>query len=260
MKRSDSQRRLAPFTLLVLWSVAAVTGGEPSPTVPLPEHPRPDFARADWVNLNGPWSFRFDKDNLGEPARWFAGSTEFPATVTVPFPWGSKLSGLESEADIGWYRRSIRVPEAWRGRRVFLVVGACDWLTKGWLEGQPLGEHRGGDTPFEFELTPHVRWGQEQPLVLRVDDTRHPFKLEGKQGYGAAKGIWQTVYLEARPACHLAAVHYLPDINRGAVTAKVNLSAPAPAPRRELNGSSGKAASCWWCDSPRTLSATPNGL
>ncbi len=172
------------------------------PTIPLPENPRPDFERADWANLNGQWQFRFDKENAGETADWAAGKTDFPDRITVPFPWGSKLSGLENKADIGWYQRTIKVPETWKGKRVFLVVGACDWLTKGWFDGHALWrEHQGGYTPFEFELTPDVKWGEDQQVVLRVDDTPHRSSSEGKQGYGEAKGIWQTIYLEARPAC-----------------------------------------------------------
>jgi len=123
----------------------------------------------------------------------------------------------------------VKVPESWQDKRVFLVVGACDWLTKGWFDGRALGEHRGGYTPFDFDLTPHVKWGQDQPIVLRVDDTPHPFKLEGKQGYGAAKGIWQTIYLEARPALHLSSLHYSPDIEAGKVTVKAQFNAAAPA-------------------------------
>lgn len=199
------------------------------PTIPLPENPRPDFERTEWVNLNGSWQFHFDQDNAGVAAGWSEGKADFPDRITVPFPWGSPLSGLENKADIGWYRRSIKVPEAWQGKRVFLVVGACDWLTQGWFDGQALGKHQGGYTPFEFELTPAIKWGEAQPVVLRVDDTPHPFKLEGKQGYGDAKGIWQTIYLEARPAVYLKSLHYLPDIDAGKVTVKAQLSDPAPA-------------------------------
>jgi hypothetical protein len=74
-----------------------------------------------------------------------------------------------------------------------------------------LGTHKGGYTPFEFELTKHARWGQDQRLVLRVDDRPHPFKLEGKQGYGPAKGIWQTVYIEARAPLFIQNLHFVPD-------------------------------------------------
>ncbi len=208
----------------------ASLGSPASAQIPLAEHPRPDFQRAQWVNLNGAWEFRFDKENAGLDQDWAAGKAEFPLSITVPFPWGSKLSGVESEADIAWYRRTIRVPAEWQGQRVFVVVGDCDWLTSGWLDGQKVGSFQGGYTPFEFELTANVKWGQDQQLVLRVDDTPHRFKLEGKQGYGPAKGIWQTVYLEARPKVALETVHFTPDIDAGTVTVKATLSEPAPGP------------------------------
>lgn len=203
--------------------------GEAAGPIPLPEHPRPDFERAAWLNLNGEWQFRFDRENTGERENWATATAEFPDRITVPFPWGSQLSGVSNRADRAWYRRAITVPAAWRGQRVFVVVGACDWLTKGWLDGQVLGEHRGGYTPFEFELTPHVKWGAAQQLVLRADDSKHSFKLEGKQGYGEAKGIWQTVYLEARPAAYLKTIHFAPDLDRAQVKVTASLSDPAPA-------------------------------
>ncbi|MEO6001584.1 MAG: sugar-binding domain-containing protein [Opitutus sp.] len=196
--------------------------------IPLPEHPRPDFEREAWVNLNGPWRFQLDPANAGEAARWSSGQQAFDQTITVPFPWGSKLSGVENKADIGWYQRTIKVPSAWKGQRVFVVVGASDWITHGWLDGQSVGEHRGGYTPFEFELTSQVHWGEDQQLVLRVDDTPHPFKLEGKQGYGEAKGIWQTIYLEARPTAHVSSLHFVPDIDAGNVSVRVQLNEAAP--------------------------------
>jgi hypothetical protein len=198
--------------------------------LPLPEHPRPDFERAEWANLNGEWSFRFDGTNDGQRERWFdTAPSGFPLRILVPYPWGSKLSGVPDEAEIAWYARTVRVPEGWKGRRVFLVVGASDWRTDAWLDGSPLGAHQGGYTPFELELTRAMRPGTDQRLVLRVDDAARAFKLEGKQGYGNARGIWQTVYLEARPAVHVGAVEVHPSLLRKRVEVKVVLSDPAPA-------------------------------
>ena len=210
----------------VVCGSALSTRAETTP-IPLAEHPRPDFQRADWLNLNGPWDFRFDAQNVGEGESWFQGKTAFPQKIIVPFPWGSELSQVKDEAPVGWYARTIRVPEAWRGKRIFLVVGASDWLTKGWLDGQSLGSFRGGYTPFEFELTPHLKFNEDQKLVLRVDDTPHPFKLEGKQGYGNARGIWQTAYLEARGQVYAKTVHFSPDIDQQKVGVRVRLSEPA---------------------------------
>ena len=217
--------------IITLVLVLAVCGpANAQPEIPLPEHPRPDFQRAAWLNLNGSWEFRFDEKDEGLEQNWAEGqgSVEFPETITVPFSWGSKLSGIEDRADIGWYRRSIEVPKQWRGNRVFLVVGACDWLTTAWLDGNELGSYQGGYTPFEFDLTPYLKPGEEHVLVLRVDDRPHPFKLGGKQGYGRAAGIWQTVYLESRPEVALRTVHFTPDIHSQKVGVRAVLSTSAP--------------------------------
>ncbi|MBN2325725.1 MAG: glycoside hydrolase family 2 [Candidatus Omnitrophica bacterium] len=198
-----------------------------SAEIPLPEHPRPDFEREAWINLNGPWAFQFDAKNEGLEKQWFENAAEFDQTIIVPFPWGSKLSQVGDEADIGWYARSIQIPESWKDQRIFLVVGACDWMTTAWLDGEKLGAYRGGYTPFEFELTSQVKFGSDQQLVLRVDDTEHSFKLNGKQGYGPARGIWQTPYLEARGRNAFSAIHLLPDIDRETVKAHIDLMDPA---------------------------------
>jgi len=207
-----------------------VAAQQPRPdAIPLPEHPRPDFQRAEWLNLNGRWRFAFDAQDTGGRAGWAKGSLPNGHDILVPFSWGAPLSGVPDSAPIAWYARSIRVPDAWRGRRVFLVVGASDWRTSAWLGGQPLGEHQGGYTPFSFELTPYVRSGQPQQLVVRVDDTPHPFKLEGKQGYGAAHGMWQTVYLEARGSDPLESVHFTPRGDLAGVAVDARLAEPAPS-------------------------------
>lgn len=196
--------------------------------IPLPEHPRPDFMREQWLNLNGQWDFRFDKQNTGEAEKWFS-NPSFDKKILVPFPWGSKLSGVADDADIAWYSRKITAPADWSGKQVFIIFGACDWKTKAWLDGNLLGEFQGGYTPFEFDLTPFLKPGSTQTLVVKVDDTEHPFKLEGKQGYGEAKGMWQTVYLETRGKLAFRNVHFQPDIDKQNVTVKAYLNAAAPS-------------------------------
>ncbi len=122
-----------PLWLLILCLTGPACGrpDPDQPGIPLPEHPRPDFQRSEWLNLNGSWQFRFDADNAGLRETWFEQREAFPLQITVPFPWGSELSGVTDLADIGWYARTITVPAAWQGQRVFLVVGASDWHTHG---------------------------------------------------------------------------------------------------------------------------------
>src|SRR5439155_3154466 len=114
------------------------------------------------------------------------------------------------------------------GRGLFLVMGPADWRTTAWLDGRKLGTHDGGYIPFEFELTSHLAPGPKHLLVLRVDDAPRAFKLEGKQGYGNARGIWQTPYLEARGGVPLRALHFTPDVDRKRVVVSAQLLERAP--------------------------------
>ncbi len=195
-------------------------------TIPLPEHPRPDFERSEWLNLNGNWDFEFDKKDEGEKAQWFKGTKKFTKTISVPFPWGSPLSGVKDEADIAWYSKKITIKPEWKGKRIFVTIGASDWKTTVWFDGKELGSHEGGYTPFSFELT-NLKHGTAQNLIIRVDDKRRDFTLYGKQGYGNARGLWQTIYVEARGQNFLDAVHFTPDIDKNQVQVKAYLSAAA---------------------------------
>ncbi len=222
--KTDMKTLLIHFCISAfLHSFLSFSGFSQTQPIPLPEHPRPDFQRDKWLNLNGNWAFRFDKDDMGLKENWQDGSQVFPLTIHVPFSWGSVLSGVKDEADIGWYQRSITIPTDWRGQNVALIIGASDWQTTVWIDGILLGKHEGGYTPFEFDLTPYLKLGQSQKITIRVDDKRRDFTLYGKQGYGNARGIWQTTYLEARPTLHLETLHFTPDIDNNKVSVKATL-------------------------------------
>ena len=209
----------SPLLLLLATILFHRTTAQP---IPLPEHPRPDFERSLWQNLNGVWQFEFDSLDQGLSGKWNEGNQPFAKQINVPFPWGSLLSGVKDMADIAWYKREITIPPEWKNKRVFLTIGASDWQTTVWLDGRLLGTHQGGYTPFSFEL-PEVKYGQVQKLVVRADDKRRDFTLYGKQGYGNARGIWQTVYLEARGKEFIEAVQFIPDIDHEQVTATITL-------------------------------------
>src|SRR4029453_197773 len=105
----ENRRRRSPSLrparrLLSLAFLASALGAQAprSDSIPLPEHPRPDFQRAEWLNLNGRWQFAFDKRNTGERAGWPNGSVPAGHEILVPFSWAAPLSGITDSADIGW--------------------------------------------------------------------------------------------------------------------------------------------------------------
>jgi len=222
-KPIETMMKITLVSVLLLCS--ALVFGQTSPI--LPEHPRPDFERSLWQNLNGDWEFAFDAKDQGEKQAWFKSDQKFNQIIHVPFPWGSELSGVKDEADIAWYRKKIQVPADWNGKRTFVVIGASDWKTDVYLDGQKIGSHEGGYTPFSFELSKFIVAGKTHSLVIRVDDKRRMFTLYGKQGYGNARGIWQTIYLEARGAQFVEKTKVVPDIDRSTATFHVTLAEAA---------------------------------
>lgn len=188
--------------------------------IPLPEHPRPDFLRSNWQNLNGRWDFAFDSLDVGIREKWFSKPEQIYQSIQVPFSWAAPLSGQKDLADIAWYHKKIKVPLSWSQKRTFIVIGASDWETSVYLDGKLLGKHQGGYTPFSFDLTPYLKYDTEQSIVVRVDDKRRDFTLYGKQGYGNARGMWQTVYLESRGQDYVESYQITPDIDKQAIHVK----------------------------------------
>ncbi|TYP78231.1 glycoside hydrolase family 2 protein [Paenibacillus methanolicus] len=166
-----------------------------------PEFPRPDWQRADWHNLNGAWAFRFDPQDEGSGASWQVSPTAaFDREIMVPFSWASPLSGIgENTAGIGWYRRTVDWQPKQRDSRLFLRFGAVDYTAEAWVNGVFAGVHHGGYGTFEFEVTDAWQSGGVNTIVVKAEDRDRDFQTRGKQGYGEIRGIWQPVWLEARP-------------------------------------------------------------
>jgi hypothetical protein len=231
------------LSVLFVWLfAAAICAAQP---IPRAEHPRPDFERAQWLNLNGAWDFRFDPDDEGLQRGWFKPGADFGRQkITVPFCWESSLSGIQDKSGqkIGWYRRDFTVPAEWRGRHAWLRFDAVDWEARVWVNGKELGIHAGGYTPFEFDLAGVAEPGQRATVVVRAYDATDPALPRGKQTpnwYTYTSGIWQTVWLEARPALYISSFSLVPrrdgdewflDVSAtaagGSGTARLRLSSP----------------------------------
>ncbi len=194
--------------------------------IPLPEHPRPDFKRETWQNLNGYWNFKADSTNAGLDENWQESPETFTNKILVPFSWASPLSEIQKpNVNVGWYYRSFELNDlkAWNGKDVFLIFGASDFNTTVWVNGTEIGHHSGGYVPFDFNISSVLNEG-ENKLVVRVEDEELDNRPSGKQYYGNAKGIWQTVYLEARPENYISNIKFTPDIDKKQVGVDVFLN------------------------------------
>jgi beta-glucuronidase len=90
--------------------------------------------------------------------------------LNVPGDWNTQRESLLLYEGSVWYKRSFDYAKS-PGRRLFLHFGACNYLAEVYLNGEELGRHEGGFTPFNFEITDRVR-PRNNFLIVRINNTR----------------------------------------------------------------------------------------
>ena len=192
--------------------------------IPRPNHPNPQFIRDKWLNLNGEWDFSIDFGESGKERGLHKDASEYDKTILVPFCPESKLSGIEYTdfMPVVWYHRSFKVPAQWERSMIFLHFGAVDYQCEIWVNDVRVGSHFGGSTSFSFDITDALKEGSNDVYVRAEDNIRSYNQPSGKQSmdynyratrYTRVTGIWQTVWLEARPESFIRTVRVVPDLD-----------------------------------------------
>ena len=174
------------------------------PMAPTPEVSTFSIRPISSLSLDGEWRFTTDPKKQGESEMWFA--TDFDdstwASVSVPHTWNvmpdySLFNGL------GWYRYHLAVPETLQDMHLRLRFQAVFYLAKIWVNGVFIGEHEGGYTPFEFDVSTSLKSGQNNVITVQADNTislaRIPAQLSAGWSYDWWNygGIVRSVSLEA---------------------------------------------------------------
>ncbi len=197
-------------------------------SIPRFEHPKPQFERSSWRNLNGEWNFCFDHGRSGVARKYYENSDAFDMKIVVPFCVESELSGIGYKDFMYgvWYRRDFEITEAELSQRTVIHFGAADFKTTVYINGKKVGEHIGGYVSFSFDITEYVDIGTNTVTVYCEDDTRDPMIPRGKQSeefyshscdYTRTTGIWQTVWLEFTAKEYVKFCKYYPDYRNSSV-------------------------------------------
>jgi len=219
----------------------------------LPEYPRPNFQRDDWINLNGLWEFvvinmstqygiKFDKKNKENYLNSIKNikikiPKDFNKTkILVPFPIESSLSGIQRNLSYDeelWYKREIKIPKKYKNKRILLNFQAVDWNCTVFINNKIIGTHIGGYSPFSFDITDHFKDSDKQTIYVRViDPTDFNYQPTGKQRinstsaifYTQSSGIWQTVWMEFVDKLYIKNYKITPDVDRNGIKLNVSTS------------------------------------
>ncbi|MFB9832702.1 beta-glucuronidase [Actinoallomurus acaciae] len=124
------------------------------------------------VRLDGLWSFAFDPGDRGRAEEWWRGDLPGASEMPVPASYNDVPATRDAHEHVGdvWYQRHVRVPAGWEGRRVVLRFDAAAHRAVVWWNDVEIGRHEGGYTPFECDVTGHVRIGETARVTVVVDN------------------------------------------------------------------------------------------
>ena len=216
---------------------------------------QPDETKAEYINLNGTWKFKYVAGTSSGP-----GSSEFQAkdyndnswgTIHVPLSWemanygkpvytnvgypfsnnppnanyGMSQYGVTDHNATGFYRRTINIPATWKDKRVFVHFDGVYSAAVVWVNGKYVGYSQSSNTDAEFDITGFVETGDNQ-LSVRVYRWCDGSYLEGQDMWHLS-GIHRDVYLVAMPKVFVAD-HYITsslssDATSGSMTVKMKV-------------------------------------
>ena len=148
---------------------------------------------------------------------------DLPHDWSIEGPYGehepSAGGGGYLPTGIGWYRRAFTAPAAWQGRRTTVEFDGVYMRSDVWLNGEHLGHRPFGYIGFEYDLTPHLRFGARNVLAVRVDNARQP-NSRWYSGSGIDRHVWLTVTDPLRVA-HWGVQAQTPQVSAERATALV---------------------------------------
>ena len=156
------------------------------------------------TSFNDGWEFKkgpFSKEAMQAAVKWNAGWQE----VTLPHTWNAddmqkKVSAFYE--GVGYYRKKCIFPESMKGKRLFLRfegVGSCAEV---YVNGYLTGTHKGAYSAFVCEIGSQVKFGEENEIIVKADNTARPDVIPVNHVlFGVYGGIYRPVWLVITEPC-----------------------------------------------------------
>lgn len=153
-------------------------------------------------------------------------------TVNIPHTWNDKDADDETPGFYRgpvWYRKQLFIDKSQEGRRAVIYFEGANQEVRFYLNGQFVGEHKGGYTRFCFDITPHLCYGQENLFAIYVNNVYNPNIPPLSADFTFFGGIYRDVYLQFMNPVHIATNDYAssgvyirtPEVNNSAASVEI---------------------------------------
>jgi beta-glucuronidase len=131
-----------------------------------------DNAVRETKRLDGLWDFVIDATGAGWAEEWWRGRLQGATKMAVPASYNDLLADPDAHDHVGdvWYQREVHIPSGWEERRVVLRFDAATHRATVWADDTQVARHEGGYTPFEANLTAHVKRGEPLRITVAVNN------------------------------------------------------------------------------------------
>ena len=163
--------------------------------------PKPDGRETQ--NFNFDW--RFHKDDI---AGGQAISLDDSGWRRLDLPHDWSIEGQFSKENssctgylpggIGWYRKEFKIPNEYKGKRIFISFDGVYNNSEVWINGTHLGNRPNGYISFQYDLTPYINYGTKNLIAVRVDHSK-----EGDSRWYTGSGIYRNVNLIITSPVHI---------------------------------------------------------
>lgn len=169
--------------------------------------PRPTQGR---LSLDGTWDF------LPDPPADFQNKTAGLEWKPIKTPSNYEMEGFTTRTDSAAYHKSVIVPKEWAGKRIRLRAEAIYSSCEIWLNGERVGSHDGGATPFEIDLSDAARPGGQNDLCIRVIARSKAAAIDNMSMYAYFEiaGIWRSLELFCVEPVHVSRLTYSTEFHK----------------------------------------------
>jgi beta-glucuronidase len=194
MVRGRFRASIAATIAVAVVALAQLMAGAPRGARPQgasPQATSPVAGERVRVSLDGAWRFAVDPTRTGEPDRWFAPELDESRWDVVDVPHCWPVDPRFQYTGTAWYRRTFDAPADLQGRHARLEFDAVFARARVWVNGQLVGSHEGGYTPFTFDVTPHLIAGRPNSVAVSVDNSWSLTTLPGaRPGADATRRVY----------------------------------------------------------------------